>query len=655
MNIDPLIDENLTITLDYFNLSKLLYEELLNYMKLYKTSTSQYCQKISFLQLELENKIINYKIEINQKINNSHIFQFIKLFPDIIKKQILVYLPVLDNIEKFIKNFNALINQKVLLIKNQQDKYNESKKMFKQKFQEIENYKIQYFNNLSQTEDIINEYFTQKKKIEEFNNYTKNNKRTNINLEQYKKLEEKSKNLTKETKNIGNNYISSIEISKKYHNNMKNLLNQTINIIKSSLYDLSNQYKNNLFEILGTFKPCFQTPLNIVLSNLETISKSKEEEIIDEIFNNICNKNVSTINILPNKYKLKVINSLNNNNDNIFSMSFFENEDIEKINDNNEVTEINLELIKYMYNNFSLLFNHKIDIKLEEEKLYTSKLSEKLFLNIINFNNNIINKNNKNKQIPEEQIFTEEDSNELIKLLDKKMNRLIFLKKLNNFRTESKLSLPLNHYITIGKSLNILLSKFEEDKDYNITKSCIILSQTYYYMHSNIKIYLKIYVEENPIFKETTFWDKMITFLIEKEIESKKKDNLIPKNGFTNVAFGILYTFIDTMFEFGVNENEINKIIEPIIEKYIKDDKFMKDINNLIQSKIENKNNKSSEGKISHDDLINIIENYNKNINIKNNPNINKEEKSLINKGNNQNREKGKNKTNNIWEIDDDE
>ena len=154
MNILSLIDENVSIAFDYFNLSKLLYEEVLNYMKLYKIHTSQYLQKISSLQSDLENKLLKYKNESNQKIYTDQTFQFIKLFPDIIKKQILNYLPIFDNIDKFIENFNEIINQKIILIKNQQDKYNESKKKFKQKCQEIETYKTQYFNSLSQTEDI---------------------------------------------------------------------------------------------------------------------------------------------------------------------------------------------------------------------------------------------------------------------------------------------------------------------------------------------------------------------------------------------------------------------------------------------------------------------------------------------------------------------
>ena len=239
-------------------------------------------------------------------------------------------------------------------------------------------------------------------------------------MEQNKKLEEKSKNLIKETKIIENNYILSIEIYKKYITNIKDLSNQTINVNKSALYDMSKNYKNNLFEILILFKVCFQAPLNTLILNLEKIDKFKEKETIDELLDNIYNKNISLINIFPKKYKLKIFNLLNNNNDNIFSMSFFDNEDIEK-NDKkeDELTEISLKLIKIMYKNFKLLSNYKIDIQLEEEKLKTNKLSQKLFSDIISFNGK-----NKGNSI---QFFTEEDFKQLENLLDKKINRLIII------------------------------------------------------------------------------------------------------------------------------------------------------------------------------------------------------------------------------------
>ena len=52
-----------------------------------------------------------------------------------IKKQILNFFPILDNIDIFIENFNKLINKKIVLIKNQQEKYNESRKIFLKKCQ----------------------------------------------------------------------------------------------------------------------------------------------------------------------------------------------------------------------------------------------------------------------------------------------------------------------------------------------------------------------------------------------------------------------------------------------------------------------------------------------------------------------------------------
>ena len=42
MNIISLIDENISSIVDYYDLSKMLYEEVINYMNAYKIHTSQY-------------------------------------------------------------------------------------------------------------------------------------------------------------------------------------------------------------------------------------------------------------------------------------------------------------------------------------------------------------------------------------------------------------------------------------------------------------------------------------------------------------------------------------------------------------------------------------------------------------------------------------
>ena len=154
-------------------------------------------------------------------------------------------------------------------------------------------------------------------------------------------------------------------------NNIKELTNQTIDILKTSLFDMSSIYINNITEIIGLFKSSFQVSLNLINLDLQKIAKTKEKESIDDLLNNLYNKNISTMNIFPNKYKLKLLNTLNNNNDNIFFISSFDEDINEKAEDNKEdLSEINLSIIKVMYKNFTLLSSHKLDIQLEEEKLY---------------------------------------------------------------------------------------------------------------------------------------------------------------------------------------------------------------------------------------------------------------------------------------------
>jgi hypothetical protein len=130
MNIISLIDENIAPIHEYYNLSKTLYEEIINYLGSYKTHTLIYSQKISTLYQEFENKLNSLKEKSDDNIYNEHLFEYIKIFPNIIKKQFANYEPLFNKIELFIKDFGELMNKKVNQIKTQQEYYNLSKKRF---------------------------------------------------------------------------------------------------------------------------------------------------------------------------------------------------------------------------------------------------------------------------------------------------------------------------------------------------------------------------------------------------------------------------------------------------------------------------------------------------------------------------------------------
>ena len=604
MNIISLIDENISSIADYYNLSKSLYEEIINYVNTYKIQTSQYSQKISNLQKEYENKITSLKGKFQTNIYNEHLFEYVNIFPNIIKKQLSNYSPLFDLLELFIKNFSELINQKINLIKAQQEQYNESKKNFLLKYQEIENSKASYFNNLSITEETIIQYYSQKKVDNEDMIYNQRTDSDLSNTEKNQRLEEKVNNLIKETKTMEKNYKAVIESSKLIRQKVKENSEKFENIIQISLNEISDKYHNDIINIIGLVKISLQEPLSILNTYLSKICRVYIKNELDELYKKFSNKNVISANIFPSKYKLKTIELMNNNNDNnIFSLSMLDKEneeDLEKLNnEKEEISEINLLVIKNMYKNFSLLSANKLDIKTEEEKVQTKKLSNKLFLNVKSYNNT------RKINIPQEKIFSQKDFEDLEKLIDKIEYRYIFLQRLTRFRA-LKYDFSLKYFVLIGKLLNGILSKFEQDNDHITAKNCIILSQTFYCNYQKEKVYLKAYIQNNPIFKTQKFWEILLDNLVkENEVNSNgnQKENI----------FGNVYTLINNMFDFGLNENEIKNIIEPKIKKYNLDNHYLRNIDELIKIKVEN-GTYIEENKKYVKYIKEIIEEYNKEI-----------------------------------------
>ena len=621
MNIISLIDENIASVNEYYNLSKTLYEEIINYMNFYKIHTLFYTQKIRNIQNEFDNKINNLKGKSDKNIYNEHLFEYINLFPNIIKKQIANYSSLCDNIEIFIKDFGELINQKVNLIKIQQTKYNDSKKNFLLKYQETENAKTSFFNNLSITEETVIQYYTQKKIDKDDLIYEKNPEIDSINpvnSDKIKKLEDKMLSIIQETKIMEKNYLGYIESSKLIKQNVKENSEKTANIIHLGLNDISSKYQNDIIKIISTIKMCFQEPLSILNNYINMICSFNTKKELEELYQNFCNKSVTSSNIFPSKYKLKTIGLINNtNNENIFAKDIFDNEeDLEKDNkedkiDKEVISEINLLTIKMMYNNFTLLSAHKLDIESEEEKLQTKKLSNKLFLVIKESDND-----QKKKTNTSEIVFSRDDLVDLEKLLEKKLNRFIFLQRLSRFRA-LKYDLPLKYFVLIGNILNNLLTKISEDNDLITAKNCIILSQTFFCEYQKEKIYLKVYIQNNKIFKLKKFWEDLLDILIkENEHQSNMKENI----------FGNIYTLINNMFEFSLSENEIKDIIEPKIKKYNFNKNYIKDINDLIKIKSES-GNQFDDNRKYEKYIGEIKENYNKEINEE----IKKEKQDKIN------------------------
>ena len=112
-------------------------------------------------------------------------------------------------------------------------------------------------------------------------------------------------------------------------------------------------------------------------------------------------------------------------------------------------------------------------------------------------------------------------------------------------------------------------------------------------MKEGKKIYLQNYLKNHEIFSELEIIKKYLTELIEENIEKMKlsgdnntnDDESTQNFKINNILNTQLFPFCDTMLDFGMNVENLNKVIEPIMEKYKANDDVKSMISDLIKSK----------------------------------------------------------------------
>jgi thymidine kinase len=259
--------------------------------------------------------------------------------------------------------------------------------------------------------------------------------------------------------------------------------------------------------------------------------------------------------------------------------------------------------IKEMLTNFNLIERNGLDIKEEEEKNETKKYINKLISNMSQETNKVINDYNI-ISIDDCEPFTDTEKNALKKLLDKHHNRVIFLHKLNDYRTSSNLKLNQREFNILGELFSYLIDISKKEKDYHCVEMSIILSKTYYKLENDIKIYIQNLIKDNEYFKSNDFWEELLVYSVSKEcMKSRKRNDDKQVNGDissednSNIVFSQLLSLIDNMFDFGVDDNLIKEIIEPKIIFYNIDNNLRNTINDVIESKIKSKSNNNNEDK----------------------------------------------------------
>ena len=480
------------------------------------------------------------------------------------------------------------------------------------------------YNEFEQLNKELNKlYFQAEKKMVVYCLEKKKKKNRPTELEQLDNNLNASINQTVENQDtIIDKYNSLDNFGKIFNDSTK----EKINNIKDFTSGLFQKFDIILKNIFIYFKKSF-LPMEQLLKNKEINieneikNKKKFEELLDSYIQNVDEKIIKNnlkeynINLIKNDEDKET--KINDNNNNIVKKISFEivNTNIDNKDLLNE-EEIYF-IVKFMYEKFKLINKSKYDLAIEGQKLELKKIIDKMTdlkkkkkstsdsidNNSWNFlvdetieNENIMNKedninNNKKDNIDEKLTInnniqvTKEEVDYLCTFMKEKVYQNYFLIKINNFRTLGIFELPLeifNYLVQIFSEIskNFYIIKDEEKNEIiieqDIGRLIFILSQTFYIMKDGKKHYLQNELSKEKIFHINEFWIQMIQYSIKNEMSEVSQKTMMNKlqnpekiqEIKNSVIFAQITPYINGMYGFGVNKEEIKNIVVPLIEEY---------------------------------------------------------------------------------------
>ncbi len=606
---------NYNICRGYYNLTTKMLEEEVKYILEYKSILNDYFKKSLNLQLNIGTKLgippDEYK---NAKwLDYSPIINLTQQIPKIIQKQIENNKNFMDEIEKNIKHIDNFLKEKGKLIKKYEEKYNDVNEILIKKYIEVEKYKIPFLNSISKSEDIISKFYENKKSLEDNKNSDKKEE-LNLLIDKNKEYELQKKTIIKETKKLESEYLDVVKNSGKYEDKFLKQINESISGIKDVCLEITDKIKDIVIIFSESLRDSFKSPLDVIDKNIKELTSNNIKENMGKAMIKTFNNEQKFSNIIPVKYELRSLIIVENyesrfsfdskgskgskgkkskkkkkeNDEDNKGMVRFEDgfEEMTYFED-----DCTLYTAQEIFNNFNLIVTNGLNIKLELDKNTTKNIISKILSNMQNYKPGEINSINK---------VSDEEINQLKNLLKGHSNRVIFLHKLNDYRSLCLYELQDEYYKLFGDIFNYIIDVSVKENDYHCVEMVIILSKTYYIlMDKKNKIYIQNLILNNECFKSKNFWEELLVYSISKEVvQSVKRDN-IPredekkiKTKNDNIIFSQLLSIIDNMFDFGVDGNLVKEIIEPKIQFYKVDDKLSKTINDVMNSKSNPKNKK---------------------------------------------------------------
>ena len=415
------------------------------------------------------------------------------------------------------KYFDRTFNETSKMIKKMVDSLTILKEEIKEnikKYEEFINYQNEFANKLNELEGLKKAYLESIKNAElatyKFLKKKLNNEKVGIN-EFHEK--EKIKKLIKEEMEKYKNKIEEVNKDLKLYNERQK---EIYTIDKDLEIKYENSYSNCLL---------YYYELHLAIADLGEKYKSY-------VLNMDIDKNKEKLNIYLSEFKTKE------------QIDFVKYET--QIDFDNCEEEMDFNASFMTYNEIKGIIGEYKDINYEEEtKKFT--LSKEL-TEILKLDDKIIDS--------EERLF---------KILETDLGQHIFINVLSTLRASGNYEKSENFVKTIEKTFRYILEMAEKNNDYDKAKNCIILSQTYYYILNNEKIYIFKLISDNKWLKSPNFWRGFTYFMIKQELD---RTAIFKTQKMNDILLTQLLPYVNNMIGFNMDKRIIIKIIDEISEKF---------------------------------------------------------------------------------------
>ena len=582
-------EENIIITDNYYIFLKQISEEYLKYITNYKIATGEYLKKISINQQKYSPKLLDNNTQL-KNINSNHIISLTSIVPKVVEQQMINIEYFVEGFDEKLEKFEKFIKEKIIEYTDYQNSFKEIKNELTKKYKEIEKIKGNFMTNINIAEENIHKFY-----IKQNDNKKKTNSKLNIsqidtnNHELYVSFEDQVNNSIQKTKKLEEEYKTNIILVKNYEKNYIEAIENTREKGRNILSEIANRLKDLISDVLVFLRNSFKIPLSEIDTYINEIVSLDEYSKFDKLIKSSY-KNYNILKpINTEKYTLTFFKANQNNNINNINITNNNNSIIEEgLQEMDFVQEEEIFMtIKKMIENFELLDKKNFDLVVEEEKLRCKYLTLKI-LSFAPTNKLYANQISK---------ITLDEVEEIDDMLQKKMNRVIFIQKLSQFRTRGIFEFPEREYNILSRLFNKIVKIIESEQDYESAINIIILSQTYYLIKNNQKEYLQKTIMNNELFKTKKFWETFVNYSINKEIELSQKTD--EKNGvvindkkekeekYSNIVSAQLVPITVNMIDFGLDINIVEEIILPIIKQYKISPEFAEVVMTTINMKKE--------------------------------------------------------------------